>query len=270
MEQLLHYCWKHKMFPLGALHTTDGQPVEVIDAGLHNRNAGPDFFNAKVKIGGELWVGNVEIHDKSTDWFLHGHERDDHYNNVVLHVAGVIDAEVRTASGLTPPQMQLDVPETVRRNYEELLKADNYPPCYKIVPTLSRIRVHSWMSALETERLERKTDDIARRAACCQSSWEAAYFVTMARNYGFGINGDAMEQWAMNVPLGAVGHHRETCSRWRRSSWARRAFSTPCRYPNGTARRRLPTPITSVWPANTSTWRISLASNPSTTIYGAS
>lgn len=209
MEQLLHYCWKHKMFPLGALHTTDGQPVEVIDAGLHNRNAGPDFFNAKVKIGGELWVGNVEIHDKSTDWFLHGHERDDHYNNVVLHVAGVIDAEVRTASGLRPPQMQLDVPETVRRNYEELLKADNYPPCYKIVPTLSRIRVHSWMSALEAERLERKTDDIARRAACCQSSWEAAYFVTMARNYGFGINGDAMEQWAMNVPLGAVGHHRD-------------------------------------------------------------
>ncbi len=197
------------MFPLGELHTTDGKAVEVIDPGLHNRNAGPDFFNAKVKIDGSLWVGNVEIHEKSSDWFLHGHDRDDHYNNVVLHVAEKVDTEVRTANGLTPPQMQLLVPESVRRNYSVLQQADKYPPCYRIVPQLSGLMVHSWMSALETERLERKTEDISRRAANCQGSWEAAYFVTMARNYGFGINGDAMEQWAMNVPLGSVGHHRD-------------------------------------------------------------
>lgn len=195
--------------PLGELHTIDGKSVEVIDSGLHNRNAGPDFFNAKVKIDGSLWVGNVEIHEKSSDWFLHGHDRDDHYNNVVLHVAEKVDMEVRTANGLTPPQMQLLVPESVRRNYAVLQQADKYPPCYRIVPQLSGLMVHSWMSALETERLERKTEDISRRASNCQGSWEAAYFVTMARNYGFGINGDAMEQWAMNVPLGSVGHHRD-------------------------------------------------------------
>ena len=68
MEQLIHYVWKHKMFPLTGLKTTDGQEVEVIDPGLHNRNAGPDFFNAKVKINGTLWVGNVEIHDRASDW----------------------------------------------------------------------------------------------------------------------------------------------------------------------------------------------------------
>ena len=209
MEQLLHYCWKHRMFPLGTLHTTDGQTVEVIDPGLHNSNAGPDFFNAKIKVDGHLWVGNVEIHDKSTDWFLHGHQNDEHYNNVVLHVAGLVDAVVHTANGLTPPQMQLDVPEAVRRNYDQLLAADNYPPCYQIVPSLPRITVHAWMSALETERLERKTEDIGRRVQQAQGSWETAYFVTMARNYGFGINSDAMEQWAMNMPLGSVGHHRD-------------------------------------------------------------
>ncbi len=71
MELLLHYCWKHKMFPLNGIVTTDGKSVEVIDPGLHNHNAGPDFFNAKVKIDGTLWVGNVEIHDRSSDWFLH-------------------------------------------------------------------------------------------------------------------------------------------------------------------------------------------------------
>lgn len=112
-----------------------------------------------------------------------------------------------TEDGTKPPQTEISVPEYVRENYEELLKTDNYPPCYKIIPSLSRLMKHSWMSALETERLERKTDDIKRRAKQCQGSWEAAYFVTMARNYGFGINAEAMEQWALNVPLNDVAHH---------------------------------------------------------------
>lgn len=209
MEQLLHYCWKHKLLPLGNLTTTDGRRLEVIDPGLHNRNAGPDFFNAKVKIDGTLWVGNVEIHDKSSDWFLHGHDHDDHYNNVILHVAGVVDTEVRTKNGLTPPQLQLDVPEEIRTNYDELIKTDSYPPCYRIIPSLSRLTVHSWMSALETERLEQKTEAIRRRVDRCNGDWEAAYFVTLARNYGFGINGDAFEQWALTIPLHSVDHHRD-------------------------------------------------------------
>lgn len=209
MEQLLHYCWKHRMFPPEGLYTTDNQEVEVLDPGLHNRNAGPDFFNAKVKIGGQLWVGNVEIHDKASDWFLHGHDKDAHYNNVVLHVVGTADAQTETADGVRPPQLELQVPADVRQNYEELLKTESYPPCYKIIPSLSRLMKHSWMSALETERLERKTEDINRRAKLCYGSWESAYFVTMARNYGFGINSDAMEQWALNIPLNDVGHHRD-------------------------------------------------------------
>ena len=86
MEQLLHYVWKHKLFPLSALTTTIGQDVEVIDPGLHNSNAGPDFFNAKVRINGTLWVGNVELHTKASEWFAHHHDRDTAYNNVVLHV----------------------------------------------------------------------------------------------------------------------------------------------------------------------------------------
>ena len=209
MEQLLHYVWKHKMFPLKELMTTDGREVEVIDSGLHNRNAGPDFFNAKVKIDGTLWVGNVEIHDRSSDWYRHGHDHDSAYDNVVLHVAGVIDSEVQTTSGQQLPQLQLDVPPMVQQQYDELLKTDQYPPCYKIIPDLSLLTVHAWMAALQTERLERKTEDIRKRADRCNGSWEDAYFVTLARNYGFGINGDAFEQWAYHVPLSAVGKHRD-------------------------------------------------------------
>lgn len=103
MEELLHYVWKHKLFPLAPLTTTDGKSVEVVDVGLHNRHAGPDFFNAKVRIDGTLWVGNVEIHDKASDWFVHGHDRDARYDNVVLHVVDIADVVVRTSQGATPP-----------------------------------------------------------------------------------------------------------------------------------------------------------------------
>ena len=209
MEQLLHYCWKHKMWPLGEMLTTDDRRVEVIDPGLHNRNSGPDFFNAKVKIGGTLWVGNVEIHDRSSDWYVHGHDSDAHYNNVVLHVVGVADREVQTEAGDFVPQLVLEVPQRVHDNYEELLRTDSYPPCYRIIPQLTSLTVHSWMAALQTERLEQKTIAIGERVRQAGGSWEDAYFQTMARNYGFGINGDAFEEWARHIPLQAVGKHRD-------------------------------------------------------------
>ena len=209
MEELLHYVWKHKLLPLSTLQTTDGRIVEVIDPGLHNRNAGPDFFNAKVSIGGTLWVGNVELHLKSSDWYVHGHDRDARYNNVVLHVVSQADGDVLTEDGRYLPQLVLQVPPTVKANYQELLHADKYPPCYKIIPSLSTLLVHAWMAALQTERLEQKTQAISLRAKQAGNSWEDAYFQTLARNYGFGINGDAFEVWARSVPLSAVGKHRD-------------------------------------------------------------
>ena len=121
MEILLHYVWKHKLFPLKQLHTTDGQELEVIDTGVHNTNSGPDFFNAKVKLGGTLWVGNVEIHQHAADWYAHRHHTDQAYGNVILHVAQVVDAEVLRPDGTSIPQLQLDIPDSVTNNYNELL-----------------------------------------------------------------------------------------------------------------------------------------------------
>ena len=209
MEQLLHYTWKHKLYPLKELTTSDGQRVEIVDPGLHNRNAGPDFFNAKIRIGSTMWVGNVEIHDKSSDWYQHGHDKDSRYDNVVLHVAAELDTEVMKSNGEYVPQLQLSVPDDVLTHYDELQKTDEYPPCYKVIPHLSALIIHSWMAALQTERLEQKTEAIRQRAERCNGSWEDAYFVTLARNYGFGINGEVFEQWAYNIPLNAVAHHRD-------------------------------------------------------------
>lgn len=209
MEQLLHYVWKHRLLPSEKMTATDGRTVEIIDPGLHNHDAGPDFFNAKVRVGGTLWVGNVEIHDRASDWNLHGHSADRAYDSVVLHVVGEADCEARDSTGRVVPQVRVEVPPEVAANYRELMTTDRFPPCYRIVPELRRMTVSSWLAALQTERLERKTEDIRRRAALADGSWEDACFVTLARNYGFGINGDAFEEWAANVRLSAVAHHRD-------------------------------------------------------------
>ena len=208
MEQLLHYVWKHKIFPLKELKTTTGQQVEVIDTGLANTDAGPGFFNAKLKLDGVLWIGNIEIHERSSDWFKHGHHADAGYNSVILHIASEIDTEISRSNGERIPQIQLICPEAVRTNYKELLETDSYPPCYRIIPSLSPFTAHSWMSALQMERFEQKATLLNERLKRCQGNWEDAFFITLARNFGFGLNGDAFETWAHQLPFRAVDKHR--------------------------------------------------------------
>lgn len=208
MEQLLHYVWKHKIFPLKELKTTTGQQVEVIDTGLANTDAGPDFFNAKLKLDGVLWIGNIEIHERSSDWFKHGHHADAGYNSVILHIASEIDTEISRSNGERIPQIQLICPEAVRTNYKELLETDSYPPCYRIIPSLPPFTAHSWMTALQMERFEQKATLLNERLKRCQGNWEDAFFITLARNFGFGLNGDAFETWAHRLPFRAVDKHR--------------------------------------------------------------
>ena len=208
MEQLLHYVWKHKIFSLKELKTTTGQQVEVIDTGLANTDAGPDFFNAKLKLDGVLWIGNIEIHERSSDWFKHGHHADAGYNSVILHIASEIDTEISRSNGERIPQIQLICPEAVRTNYKELLETDSYPPCYRIVPSLPPFTAHSWMTALQMERFEQKATLLNERLKRCQGNWEDAFFITLARNFGFGLNGDAFETWAHRLPFRAVDKHR--------------------------------------------------------------
>lgn len=208
MEQLLHYVWKHKIFSLKELKTTTGQQVEVIDTGLANTDAGPDFFNAKLKLDGVLWIGNIEIHERSSDWFKHGHHADAGYNSVILHIASEIDMEISRSNGERIPQIQLICPEAVRTNYKELLETDSYPPCYRIIPSLPPFTAHSWMTALQMERFEQKATLLNERLKRCQGNWEDAFFITLARNFGFGLNGDAFETWAHQLPFRAVDKHR--------------------------------------------------------------
>lgn len=197
------------MLPLKALLTTEGEELEIIDPGLANQNQGPDFFNAKVRIGDTVWAGNVEIHLRSSDWFRHGHESDKAYDNIVLHVAGVVDCDVTTASGKRLPQLQLDIPADLYQRYETLKKTEDYPRCFRIIPELDTFKVHAWLDTLVVERLEERARQVEHRLQQTQGNWEQALFITLARNFGFGLNGDAFETWAQRIPLDRIGKHRD-------------------------------------------------------------
>ena len=209
MEQLLHYCWKHKIFPLHQLTTTDGKEIEVLNPGLHNTDAGPDFLDAKIKIDGVVWVGNVEIHMRTSDWFRHHHENNPAYQNIILHVVCEADDELRYPNGKAIPQLQMNIPDYIRRNYNQLLRGDVTPACARIVNNLSRLQIHSWLSALQVERMEMRAQQITERRQQLEGNWEDTFFVTIARSFGFGKNGDAFEHWAQSIPMSAVGKHKD-------------------------------------------------------------
>ena len=209
MEKLLHYVWKHKILPLKSLLTTDGREIEILDPGTYNTNQGPDFFNAKVKIGETLWAGNIELHLKASDWFRHGHDSDPSYNNTILHIAQVVDCEVTTEDGNHPPQLQLDIPAHLYQNYQELCQTDDYPRCHKIIPSIPQMKAHMWMDALLAERMKERAQKVQDRVNRLNGDWEQATFVTLCRNFGFGLNGDTFECWAMMIPLQGIGKHRD-------------------------------------------------------------
>lgn len=211
MERLLHYVWNYRLFPSTTMETTTGIPVEIIDTGLINRDAGPDFFNAKIKLGDTLWVGNVEIHRKASDWFRHGHDKDPAYDSVVLHIIEEEDALITRPDGELIPQMILSVPEHVEENYHSLAHPIDLsqPACAGILPRIPALKVHAWLSALVCERLEQKVEAIRQRLDTVGQDWERAFFITLARNFGFGVNSDAFEQWAQSIPTTILNKHRD-------------------------------------------------------------
>lgn len=209
MEFMLQYAWLHRMFPLGELRTATGSRVDVISPGIQNKDAGPDFVGACIKIDGMVWNGSVEVHLKSSDWYLHKHDNDPAYGNVILHVAQEVNCAVMTMDGRLIPQLQMDIPQSVKENYTKLIESDKNPRCRDILNLVPRIVISSWFSSLYVERLEQRTKLIMDRRKQLDNDWEATLFVTLCRNFGFGKNGDAFELLARMIPMNALGKHRD-------------------------------------------------------------
>jgi len=210
METLLHYVWKYKLYNSETLVTSSGSPVSIIDAGIYNTHAGPDFFNAKIRIGNETWAGNVEIHSSASDWIKHGHHTDKAYNSVILHVVEYSNTEVYAENGYLIPQLILQIPEKIRENYEYLLSRETFVPCLSQIGDIPKLYLTDWMNALLVERLERKTDDLQKLLNDYKGDWGEVFYITLSRNFGFGINNDAFERLAKNLPLKYVLKHKNS------------------------------------------------------------
>lgn len=208
-ESIIHYVWQHKLFSGNDLLTTDGETVEVIDVGRLNTDAGPDFFNSKVKIGQTTWAGNIEIHNLSSEWNKHNHHENKAYNNVILHIVRTADCEVFRQDKEKIPQLELRFPERIEQEYEQLLKEQKWVACAGKINAVPRVFIQSWKTALLTERLEQKMEVITSLLNENNQHWEEAFYITLARSFGFGTNSQAFAALAGSLPLHVLGKHKD-------------------------------------------------------------
>ncbi len=206
-ELLLHYIWQMKAFLALPQETTDGRCVEVIDVGTHNTDAGPDFFNVKLRIDGQVWVGNVEIHILSSDWYRHKHEKDAAYDNIILHVVKQADREVRNSRGEVIPQCELRYP-TDEKQLERLL-IDRLSVCNTKIAEQPSLVAETWKQTLLNRRLQKKTEAIDMLLRQSHNDWEEALYITLAHNFGFHTNGLPFEMVARQTPLAYLRKHRD-------------------------------------------------------------
>jgi len=208
-ESILHYVWQNKLFTAHDLVTTEGEKLEIIDVGRINTDAGPDFFNAKIRIGDTLWAGNVEIHTSTTDWYKHNHHLDKAYDSIILHVVSHADGEVYRIDGHRIPEHELKYPARIDANYNQLFSQQKWIPCSDKISLVPSIVVQSWKNSLLTERLEQKMDAIEKLLNENHQYWEEAFYITLARNFGFGTNSQAFESLAKSVSIGVLGKHKD-------------------------------------------------------------
>lgn len=206
-EDLLHYLWKHKLFYSDVIKTSKREEIHVIFVGTHNHNAGPDFFNAQVKIGGQLWAGNVEIHIKSSDWYVHNHENDSNYDNVILHVVWEHDVEVHNSENSAIPTLELKefVSKELLQNYQKLFsKSQKWINCENDISFVDSFVISNWLERLYFERLERKSILITELLEKTNFDWEAVLFQLLARNFGLKVNADSFFEMATSIDFSIV------------------------------------------------------------------
>jgi len=206
-EDLLHYLWQYKLFYTTSLKTTNGACLELVSVGSPNEKSGPDFFNAQLRIADQLWAGNVEIHIKSSDWYVHHHEEDVAYDNVILHVVWEHDVEVFTSENSAIPTLELQglVSKELLESYRKLFsKQQKWINCEKDISTVDAFVVEYWKERLYFERLEKKAIAIEQLLVASKYNWEAVLFQLLAKNFGLNVNGTAFFEMAKQLDFSII------------------------------------------------------------------
>jgi hypothetical protein len=205
-EDFLHHIWKHKSFDTSCLKTTNGEAVIIKQFGQHNYNAGPDFFNAQIAIAEQLWAGNVEIHIKSSDWYVHHHELDKAYDNVILHVVWEHDTDIFRKDNSVIPTLELKeyVNRALVSNYDKLMQSKSWINCEKSFPNVDDFLLSNWLERLYIERLEVKSEVIQQLLKTSNNDWEAVLFKMLLKNFGLKVNGESFFSLANAIDFSVV------------------------------------------------------------------
>jgi hypothetical protein len=198
-EELLHYVWKHKLFNVSDLKTVDGEEVLILKNGTHNHHAGPDFSNAKIKIGDITFAGSVEIHQQSSDFEKHKHQLDKAYKNVILHV--VYEHDKNISQQIPTLELKGIIPIHIIRNYETLLNSQNKIACVGSIQNTSTLLWEQVYNRMALERLERKVSIIENILKENKNNWEETFYQLLAKNFGMKVNAEAFFELAKSIPM---------------------------------------------------------------------
>ena len=210
-EEFLYYLWQYKLFSKRDLCTTENQKITILKSGIHNKNSGPDFLNSQVNIGNQLWAGNVEMHIKSSDWYLHKHEEDVNFDAVILHVVWEHDSVVFTKNNKPLPTLVLKnfADEKLLLNYKNFIdRKQNWILCENQIKNTDTFLIDNWLERLYFERLEQKAIFIKELLQQTNYDFEAVLFQLIAKNFGLKVNGDSFLQLAKSIDFSIV---RKVC-----------------------------------------------------------
>jgi Protein of unknown function (DUF2851) len=208
-ESFLHYIWQYQYFDKTNLQTQEGESISIFKTGILNTNAGPDFSQAKIKIGTIEWVGNVEIHTKSSEWLNHKHSSDKAYENVILHVVWENDVEIKRGDGSIIPAIELKgrVDESLIKAYKKLINSPSSIPCEKSFPAVSDLIKLSMLDQALMQRLEAKAEIVHQLLKSNNGDWEETTYQLLLKNFGFKINSEPFLQLAKSLPYKVIQKH---------------------------------------------------------------
>lgn len=209
-EQFLHFIWQFRLFKINDLSCVDGEKLQILSPGIHNRDAGPDFSQAKLRIAGTLWIGHAELHIRSSDWMAHGHFQDPAYNAVVLHVVYEHDQEIhREDGGLVPTLVLKDLfSDELFDRYQNLINNLNAFPCEKLIKNVDPIVIENVISRSVISRLEYKSSEVIDKLKHLKGNWEETFYFFMARSFGFKVNAIPFEMLALSLSSHILAKHR--------------------------------------------------------------
>lgn len=202
-EDFLHHLWLHKKFAVTHLKTTSGESIQILNSGQLLQLAGPDFFNAQIIIGNQKWAGNIEIHLKSSDWYVHHHEKDSAYDSVILHVVWEHDTAIFRKDNSEIPTLALQkyVSNEIVQGYQSLLQHKRWINCEKDIAATPDFIFSQWLTRLYVERMERKAVEMETLLRASNNDWEAVLFWLLAKNFGLNTNGVQFLAMARSMPF---------------------------------------------------------------------